>query len=322
MEKHWVEDLFPPFYTYTLDQDENVGTTSPSHQAEVEEKDDNGEDLQRIQRLYDRVRIQLNHKHKESRQKCIQVGEPLAEHLPPQSPSSGCAKTSKEKRKTPSKTEEDECLWTAKELQILRTAAEAAKQENARLNAELSITGKQKEKLARRCKQQSAALEAKDAELLERKQETERLSLCCHHLETELGHSRMTVKFLEEDIGELRDSKRRLKKQLKDAERELSELRLEQAKLQDKLLQVKKGNALESIVREDGIRLDYERQIKRLYEELEETRTKLEKQKKENGTMRKALDHLRIHFASLPSSNLQQSKLPDEGTELRQLELF
>ncbi|XP_038050755.1 coiled-coil domain-containing protein 160 homolog isoform X2 [Patiria miniata] len=323
MEKHWVEDLFPPFYTFSLGEDETASprTASPSQGKGPNDEEEEEGDLKRIQKLYDRVRIELNRKEKEARQKCIQVGEPLKEHLPQTSPCPRSTKRSKERKKTPSKRDDDECIWTAEELEILRKAAEEAKQENSRLQAELIITGKQRDKLARKCRRQSAALAAKDTELLERKQETGRLSLRCHHLETELKHSRMTAKFLEEDIGELREGKRRLQTQLKDVHTEFSDEKLTRVKLESELQRVNKKNALESIVREDGIRLDYERQIKSLYEELEEARTKLEKQKTENGSIRKALDHLRIHFASLPSRNARLPK-SQESDELGQLDLY
>ena len=72
MEKHWVEDLFPPFYTYTSDKSttsqEEEGKDSPSLEPNDEE-----EYIKRIQEMYDRVRIDLNQIEKERQQKCIQV---------------------------------------------------------------------------------------------------------------------------------------------------------------------------------------------------------------------------------------------------------
>ncbi len=71
MEKHWVEDLFPPFYTYTLDKSATspeAGKSSPSLETNDEEQF-----IKRVQEMYDRVRIDLNQIEKERHQKCIQV---------------------------------------------------------------------------------------------------------------------------------------------------------------------------------------------------------------------------------------------------------
>ncbi|XP_033637406.1 coiled-coil domain-containing protein 160 homolog [Asterias rubens] len=319
MEKHWVEDLFPPFYTYTLDKSttsqEEEGKDSPS----LKPHDDEEEYIKRIQEMYDRVRIDLNQIEKERQQKCIQVGEPLSEHLPQKSPIVSPDK-SKLGRKTP--TNKEECIWTAEELAFLRQATEETKQEKTRLQAELSLAIKQREKLGRKCKRQSEALAVKNTELLEKTKETERLSLRCHHLEKELKHCRMITRLQEEDIDELKESKQELKKQFTALRHELSVEKLTGVKLKGELQQVGKKNALETIVREDGIRLDYERQIKSLYEELQGAKDELDKEKRENTSTRKALEHLRIHFANFPAVKDQSEPLGRENDELGQLNLY
>ena len=131
----------------------------------------------------------------------------------------------------------------------------------------------------------------------------------------------MITRLQEEDIFELKESKRHLKKQLTVLRQELSVEKLAQVKLSGELQQVGKKNALERIIREDGIRLDYERQIKSLYEELQEARAELEKERTENTSARKALDHLRIHFASLPSKCSSEPR-PGGNDELGQLDLY
>ena len=70
MQKHWVEELFPPFYTYTLD---TPATSTSEHNPTWAPDDDDGKNSRRIQEMYDRVRIDLNKIELERHQKCIQV---------------------------------------------------------------------------------------------------------------------------------------------------------------------------------------------------------------------------------------------------------
>ena len=57
---------------------------------------------------------------------------------------------------------------------------------------------------------------------------------------------------------------------------------------------------LDHIAQEEELKLDYQAQINALYTELDETREALEKEQRTHGINKKALDHLRRHFASLP----------------------
>ena len=321
MERHRVEELFPPTYAYSIDElMKTIATDTDPSEAGSKSRSKGGVN-QSARELYERVRVSFNRDIEERRQKSVQVGSPVSSRdcslndiVYVGSPKKSNEKSVVGRKKTQSSS--TECIWSPRELEMLRDEHQKVKTDLANIVIQLQLVEKEKCKVETKLKEQEVKLRKLVKSLHHSQQECKRLTIRCGHLDKELRHSNAQVKMLEEDISDLIQEKRTFKQALRDMQKELIQERRTRTDIELRLQEDSHKLKLEHIATEDGLKLDYQIQINRLYEELKETQEMLEKEQKEHSINKKALNHLRTHFASLPVGDKEES-LGDRLTKLQ-----
>ncbi|XP_002737738.1 coiled-coil domain-containing protein 160 homolog [Saccoglossus kowalevskii] len=282
MDKHWVEDVFPPYYTYS---------TEEIH-AKYEKQ---SPPTSKVKALYEKVRQEIAKEENDLQQKAVQAGDTLAEYF--------------EKEDSKLVELEKSCLWSHKELETLREAFKSAKCDNFKLAGKWSVASKQVKELDSKCKKQAHIIESTSKKLHASEQECKRLAIHQKQLQREVTTRVGEVKMLRGEIAELKQERLKMRKKIKEMRKVLTEEKMNRQDAQIELEEKGKNYELQRIVREDGIRLEYQAEINRLYEEINNLTLELEKERLSHTIDNKGLDHLRNHFASL---SVQHSSKKDE----------
>ncbi|XP_070539053.1 coiled-coil domain-containing protein 160 homolog [Ptychodera flava] len=280
MEKHWVEELFPPYYTYSTEE------IIAKYEKETPPMD-------KVKALYEQVRQEINAERKSHQQKAVQAGDTLAEFY------------ANEEAKL--RQLEESCIWTHKELEIIRELFEMSKAQNIKLSSMLNVAHKQVTELEAKCKKQTKVIETRSKKLHDSQQECQRTKIHRDQLKADQKKSLGRIKLLKEDIKDLKEERFQLKRELKEMRKTLTQERLARQEAEIELDEKGKWYERERIVREDNIRLDYQGQINKLYEEITDLKIELEKEKTAHNIDKRGLDHLRNHFASLSVQNVREA---------------
>ncbi|XP_077987335.1 uncharacterized protein LOC144441943 [Glandiceps talaboti] len=272
MEKHWVEELFPPYYTYST---EEILTKYEEETPPME----------KVKALYEKVRQEINIERAANQQKAVQAGDTLAEYY--------------EQEEAKLRQLEESCIWTHKELEVLREMLHSAKEQNIKLASMLSVAHKQAKDLDVQCKKQTKIIEKRSRKLHESQQQCKRISLHRDHLKSEHTKTNGRIRLLRTDIKELKDEKLQLKKELLETRKMLTDEKLARQEAEIQLDDKGRQHELEKAVREENIRLDFQAQIHKLYEEITDLKIELEREQTAHNIDKRGLDHLRNHFASL-----------------------
>lgn len=302
-QRHWVEDLFPPHFSLSLSdltrkpQEADEGTQEAWRLAQRKKAKD----------IYEEVKARMDAEAQIPKHKNIQVGEPLSDSK------HKVRLTGKVKRNESSRNEKafgsrdgdeenrtetvEDGLWSSGEIGILRKEFQKVKEEKQIIHIELKALQRHYKDLDKKYKLQAELLNTKVNALKQSHQENTRLQLQNQHLIKDVRLQKSKLAMAEDDYKEVVEQRMKMRKEAIDLRKALSQTKQDLKEVRIKLSEADTRHRLETMEKEETMRSEYESQIAVLYQELGECRAELEKEQTEHRRSRKALDHLRIHFA-------------------------
>ena len=323
-QRHWVEELFPPHFTVS----ESELTKKPQQADKGTLEAWRISQREKVRDIYEEVKARMDADAQIPKHKSIQAGEPMRDRSRPVK-LEGDVKRVESSRGSGVKGETDkenvpnEALWSAGEIAILRKEFQKVKEEKQIIRIELETLRNEFDKLNEKCRRQNKALTGRESELKHLRQEKKRSSLQIEHLNKEVRLQQSKLAMAEDDYREVVEQRLALRKNLIDMRKEYSKAKHDIKELKIALTESDTKHRLESLGKEEALKLDYESQIARLYQELTETREELEKEQREHSRSKKALDHLRIHFAHQAGKMEQTTETASsERRTLKVLQLY
>lgn len=199
----------------------------------------------------------------------------------------------------PQKEEEDECIWNQSELKMLRKFLQKAKMQNLRLAAMLQSTQNE----ISIWKEKYKVVAESDAHVKNRllilKKKYERLKVNYRALKDDVRRYHANLKVTRGDLEELKTEKNEIEKTLSQTKSELNREKLDNEQLQSRL--DRKEREFEENMKNCEYFLEQQHQIEKakLQKEIDRLSKEYEKEKEDNNLNKKALEHLRSHFANL-----------------------
>ncbi|KAJ8031262.1 hypothetical protein HOLleu_27939 [Holothuria leucospilota] len=314
-KSHWTQDLFPPtFHLTRAEVDSSAKTKKETLDTSPQT---------RIQAIYKKVKKEYDEEVWNARQKGTQVGDSLKDFREAKKTvhkinclEKGCDKSCQENLSIA-----DSELWDSREIEILREVFLKSRTENMKLKIELQSVKEEIKKV-------SEILKCKEEDYNETDEKFKKSQRAFHNLQLEnkLLKKEMKVldrrnKSLQEELLAIKDTNNKLRKEKTHERRHfLKEQTLRrdvEVALNKVLIQTRTKDRAEV----ETLKINYELQLKKLNESLTEAKEELEKEKEDHEQTRKALDHLRYHFASLPSKPNITTSSPNDDI-LSSLQIF
>lgn len=117
---------------------------------------------------------------------------------------------------------------------------------------------------------------------------------------------------LKEDIKILKSDRAKYMKEAHEVAVKYNKEKLEKTTVTNNLKQQTAESLQQHMLREDKIKLAYDRETNSLQRKLAETQAELEKERKEHSRTKRGLEHLRTHFASLPFTGEGEMVVEDQ----------
>nr|XP_054770744.1 coiled-coil domain-containing protein 160 homolog [Lytechinus pictus] len=323
-QRHWVEDLFPPHFQLSLSdltrepQQADEGTQEAWRLAQRKKAKD----------IYHQVKARMDSEAQIPKDKNIQVGEPLSE-LKQNVKLTGKVKRSESSKKKEIRDHggdgertEDGGIWSKGEIEILRKEFQKVREEKQILHIELKALQRHYKDLEKKHKEQTELLNTKAKALKEAHQQNQRLHLQTQHLTKEVRLQMSKLAMAEDDYREVVEQRMTMRKDAVDLRKALSRTKHDLKEVTIQLSEADSRHRLESMEKEETMRLEYESQIAALYQELSECRTELEKERMEHKRSSKALELLRIHFAQQSERAEPKHSTTGDAKSFKVLQLY
>lgn len=257
-----------------------------------EEDDKSKEKVKYLDEVYRRVYFE-EEKAKKSTDEELQVGLERLEKR---------QRVAKE-RKRPSKPEhikdQDECIWSQSELKMLRKFLQKAKMQNLKLAAMLQSAQDEIETWKEKFNDVAEADELVNSSFRILKKKYERLKVNYKALKEDVRRYHSNLKVSREDCRQLKLERDDIQKALSQTQAELNKEKLNNEHLQ--LILNKKEKEYEESLNSHEHFLEQQHllEIAKLQKEVVRLTEEFEKEKQDNDLNKKALEHLRGHFANL-----------------------
>ncbi|XP_071839512.1 uncharacterized protein [Apostichopus japonicus] len=314
-DKHWTEQLFPPTFHLSKEEVKNPS----SRQNTLKDKSPKT----RVAAIYRRVKKEFDEEVWNARQKSTQVGDSLLKSSGLRGSQDGVNREDAARAEIVEKdTNLDNAnLWDSSEIEILRIVFLETKQENDNLKVELDVVRNEIERTTERLKAKEKDSESKEETAKGTRNAFESLYLENTHLQREMKLMKRRCKSLEEDLKDLRTDKVELESEKRKERRKYLEEQAQRRNVEASLRNLELRTKTSERATVETLKMDYELKIKRLLDELREKSYSLEKEKEDHKNTKKALDHMRYHFASLPREPVHLASKSDDDI-LSNLQIF
>lgn len=191
------------------------------------------------------------------------------------------------------------CIWSQHELKMLRTFFQKAKMQNLKLAAMLESTQDEIKVWKEKYKKLEEGDQLAKSTLLLLKKKYGRLKVNYRALKDDVRRYHANLKVKREDYEDLKDEKIEIEHTLSQTKSELNKEKLKNEELQRRL--ERKEREVQENLKNVEYFLEQQNQLQKvkLLKEIDKLREEFEKEKGENDLNKKALEHLRCHFASL-----------------------
>jgi len=194
---------------------------------------------------------------------------------------------------------EDSCIWDSNEIQVLRRAFKATNDENVRLRSELGVLQEDVQKMTvERCAQRKL-LATTQQRLHAAETANKRLQMLVNHLKTELDHTTTDLDRLRSVEAEWTYVNGRLQKMQLELSTAHCRHDNDVAAAEAKWLKVLEEQSL----METAVKTQLNNDVGKLVEKVEGLEQQLDEERADHSRTRKCLEHLRVHFSSLPTSD-------------------
>ena len=197
---------------------------------------------------------------------------------------------------------QDSCIWSAKELRVLREVFNAAKKQNVQLRAELQVTNEELAELRTANKTQSKMVHATSKNLTKAKKSNDRQRLLIENLKSQLDEANGRIRLLEGEVARLQKEHSQTMAEMHDLRTYANKEHLEKAKLEIDTAALHADLEQEMLLREENLKSAHAHDLEYMQNLVDELTRELEKEKSDHQRTRRGLEHLRNHFSSLPMS--------------------
>lgn len=204
------------------------------------------------------------------------------------------------------------CIWDSADIVILRKVYKDIKEENIKLTSQMKVLEVEMMKLKKLEKSKSKELSVRTDELQEAIKANKRLEILGQYLKKELKTSGKVIKDLSEELGELKEANTEMEKEIARIYNELDTERFERRKLELEWEREMEEIKTEHRQHEQRLIEDSQKMQVHMVEEIKNLKEQLEKERELHKRSIRGLNHLRMHFNSLPAAE-------EKDTDLHQL---
>lgn len=279
---HWVDELFPPKFNFT----------TPLDSDRVQYETDYTRKIKNVQKIYQDV--YSTRQDLDTRFNSLQPAKSLESVV--EEKSALCDKI--KAGSNVGNVTERECIWNKDELKVLRKCLKRSKLNNIRLSVLARSLQKDCEHLRNMCQEQGREILKWNQKYNEVRKQNKRMKITCNAFKEDA--KKYNVDFEEcqgllEVAVSVRESSE-VKLLQTEKELEVTEKKLEILKSEVEKQKMMQGRMLKN--QKAALELIHAREVYRLTTKLEETQLRLEKEQNDHTINKKALEHLRLHFAS------------------------
>ena len=295
MADHWVAEVFPPKFQFGKVEE-------MLHSPGLVETEN--EKIHSIDKVYRKVFFEQE-KTKKLRDKELKL-----KHREKQDVSSVTPERQRKQERKTQRKDEDECIWNEKELKTLRTFLQKAKMQNLQLATMLESAQDEINVWKEKYRDVAEANDVMKNRLLLLKKKYERLKVNYRALKEDVRRYHANLKVTRQDCEELTSEKSEIEETLNQTKSELNREKLHNEQLQLRL--DRKEREFEENIKSCEYFVEQQNQLEKakLRQDIERLNKELKIEREDNYLNKKALEHLRNHFA-----NLQINQ--DEGTKVR-----
>ena len=149
-------------------------------------------------------------------------------------------------------------------------------------------------------KKHRRSLELRTKQLHEASKANERLQILVDNLKGELEKAQEKIRDQDEDIEYQRKDRLATLKELHDLRIEFDKEKLSKQKLEIDLQAQNKKSQIEANLLEENLKVQHESEVLTLRERIGDLEMEFEKEFQDHARTKRALEHLRVHFSSLP----------------------
>ena len=288
MADHWVAEVFPPKFQFG----------SVDELVNGPEEDENGEEkVKYLDEVYRRVYFEQE-KARKSTDDELQTGlERKQKSQKKRLVAKDRRRTSKQKQK-----DQDECIWSESELKMLRKFLQKAKMQNLKLAAMLQSAQDEINTWKEKVKEVTESDELMNSKFRILKKKYERLKVNYRALKEDVRKYHSNLKVSREECEQLKLEMDDIAKSLSQTKAELNVEKLNNEHLQLRLGNKEKESAENLKSQEQFLEQQHLLEIRKLQKEVVRLKEKFYEEKQDNDLNKRALEHLRSHFAHLKVS--------------------
>ena len=309
MADHWVSELFPPTFEFSI-KDLLCKTPQSENQQKLFSKDDESKakyDL--YERVYQEMDEKIPHQQPSDASDLYEDGKHFEDvvHIPKSKKHDGKRghKSRKDGMKKLSKEEED-CIWSRKELWMLRKYFQKTKLQNIQLAAMLQNSECQVKEWKEKFELQAESTKILKEKLQQVTRQHKTLKVSFKAMKEDLKKYHSKLKLENQHIRELQTERSHRVTEINSLRSEFNMERFQKEKLQRIL--GNKEEEVEGLIADRGFMLkqQFSLEIATLKKEIAILTNELEKEKEENSLNKKALEKLRMYFADLQCKGLEE----------------
>lgn len=194
------------------------------------------------------------------------------------------------------------CIWDSADIGILRRVYKDIKEENIKLTSQMKVLEMEMMKLKKLERTKAKELDVRTDELQEAIKANKRLEILSQYLKKELKNSGKVIKDLNEKLGEMKEANTGMEEEIARIYSELDTERLEKRKLELKWETEMDEIKTERRQHEQRLVEDSQKMQVHMVEEIKNLREQLDKERELHKRSIRGLNHLRMHFGSLPAA--------------------
>lgn len=194
------------------------------------------------------------------------------------------------------------CIWDSADIGILRRVYKDIKEENIKLTSQMKVLEVEMMKLKKLERTKTKELDVRTDELQEAIKANKRLEILSQYLKKELKNSGKVIKDLNEKFGEMKEANTGMEEEIARIYNELDTERLEKRKFELKWEREMDEIKTERRQHEQRLIEDSQKMQSHMVEEIKNLREQLDKETELHKRSIRGLNHLRMHFGSLPAA--------------------
>ena len=209
---------------------------------------------------------------------------------------------------------EDPAIWNSGEIGILREVFKRTKEENHELLAEIRMLKHDINKINKRHRHVTAACETRTEKLATAVKANDRLKIAVESLKKELKTAEASIGFLRDQLSKESEQKSSLSKEVQNLKLEQDREKLSRIKIEEDFQEYEDKYARKIDLLKDRLNSRHQVQVDKLRKEIEDLKSELQDERQNHQRSKRALDHLRTHFAST-NLEIETSIVPGPVTQ-------